>query len=85
MMDAQPLAAVIGDRAKRELLTELLGQCFVIAHATIVANRDGTDRVATRLEEAGELYGDDVENLLKSVNLRKPEIDLLEESTWPAI
>ncbi len=66
-------------------MTELLGQCFVIAHATITANRDAVDEVATRLEEAGELYGDDVENLLKSVDLRKPEIDLLEESTWPAI
>ena len=85
MMDAQPLAAVIADPAKRKLMTELLGQCFVIAHATIVANRDAVDEVASRLEQAGELYGDDVEDLLKSVGLHKPEIDLLEESTWPAI
>jgi ATP-dependent Zn protease len=85
MMDSQPLAAVIGDRGKRDLVVELLGQCFVVAHATITANRDATESIADRLIEAGELYGDDVENLLNNSGLRKPPVDLLEESTWPAI
>ena len=85
LLSEQNFASVINDPAKRTLMSELLGQCFVIAYATIIANRDAVDHVATKLEEAGELYGDDVENLLNSVGLRKPEIDLLEESTWPAI
>ena len=85
MMDQQPLAAVIGDRGKREMVTELLGQCFVVAHATITANKDATEHIADRLIEAGELYGDAVEDLLNDAGLHKPAVDLLEESTWPAI
>jgi ATP-dependent Zn protease len=85
MMDAQPLAAVVGDRGKRELVVELLGQCFVVAHATISANRAATEHIADKLIEAGELYGDDVEDLLNNAGLRKPPVDLLEEAIWPAI
>ena len=48
-------------------------------------NRAATDRVAQQLILDKELYGDDVTSLLDGVGLRKPEIDVLEESTWPAI
>jgi ATP-dependent Zn protease len=85
LLDAQPLSGVLGDRFKRDLVAELLGQAFVVAYATVMANRDATEKVADRLVEARELYGDDVEELLDSVGLRKPDIDLLEEATWPAI
>jgi hypothetical protein len=33
----------------------------------------------------GELYGQEVVDLLESANLTKPEIDLLDEATWPKI
>ena len=32
-----------------------------------------------------EMHGDEVTELLDSVNLKIPEIDLTEESTWPRI
>ena len=42
----------------------LLGQAFVVAWNTVQLNREGTQHVAERLISAGELYGDDVTDLL---------------------
>ena len=58
---------------------------FVVAWNTIRLNRDGTERVAERLISAGELYGDDVTDLLDGALLRKPEIDVTDDASWPAI
>ena len=77
--------STFGDRVKREQVAGLLGQCFVIAWNTIRVNRDAVDTVAARLVEVGELYGDDVVDLLDGVRLRKPEIDVLDENIWPVI
>jgi hypothetical protein len=85
MMDGNPYAATLGDGDKRRLVAELLGQAFVVAHATIRANRVGTEHVADRLIAAGELYGDEVTGLLDEARLVKPEIDVLDEATWPVI
>jgi hypothetical protein len=85
MMDGNPFAATLGDPMKRKLVAGLLGQAFVIAYSTIKLNYDGVDRVASRLVSEGEMYGDDVVELLDSAELRKPEIDVLDEETWPAI
>jgi cell division protease FtsH len=85
MMDGNPFGATLGDPMKRKLIAGLLGQAFVIAYCTIKLNRDGTDRVASRLVQEGEMYGDDVVKLLDSAELRKPDIDVLDEGTWPVI
>jgi len=85
LMDANPFSAVLSDPGKRELVAGLLGQSFVIAHATIRVNRDATERIAERLIAAGELYGDDVTDLLDECRLVKPEIDVLDEASWPVI
>jgi ATP-dependent Zn protease len=85
MLDPQPMAAVLGDPAKRNLVAGLVGQAFVVAYNTIVQNRDATDKVADTLIEKGEIYGDDVMKLLDSVGLEKPEIDVLDEAMWPTI
>ena len=85
MMDAQPLSAVLSDPAKRKLVAELIGQAFVVAYATIVQNRAGTEKVADALVADRELYGDEVVALLDSAGLEKPTIDLLDEATWPVI
>jgi cell division protease FtsH len=85
MMDENPFAATLADREKRPLIAALLGQAFVVAYQTVLQNRDATDRVAQQLIVDKELYGDDVTSLLDGVGLRKPAIDVLEESTWPAI
>jgi ATP-dependent Zn protease len=73
------------DPAKRTQVAGLLGQAFVIAWNTIRVNKDATETVADRLVEAMELYGDDVVELLNEVRLRKPEIDVLDDSQWPVI
>ena len=57
----------------------------MVAWNTVRHNREGTDYIATRLMSAGELYGDDVTSLLDDARLSKPEIDVLDEATWPAI
>ncbi len=84
-MDMQPLGRVLSDPQKRKLVAELIGQSFVVAYNTIRANREGTERVADELVAKGEIFGDEVVRLLDAQHLRKPDIDLLEESTWPAI
>jgi cell division protease FtsH len=78
-------ASALGDPDKRRLIAGLLGQAFVVAWNTIRLNREGTEHVAERLIAAGELYGDDVTDLLDGAVLRKPAIDVTDETTWPAI
>jgi SpoVK/Ycf46/Vps4 family AAA+-type ATPase len=85
MMDSNPFMATLGDRNKAKLVAGLLGQAFVVAWCTVRANREATERIAERLIAAGELYGDDVTGLLDSAGLRRPEIDVLDEATWPTI
>jgi cell division protease FtsH len=78
-------ASALADPAKRRLIAGLLGQAFVVAWNTIRLNREGTEHVAERLIAAGELYGEDVTALLDGAVLRKPAIDVTDESTWPVI
>ena len=85
MLDGNPFAATLGDRNKSRLVAGLLGQAFVVAWCTVRANREATERIAERLIAAGELYGDDVTELLDAMALRRPEIDVLDEATWPTI
>jgi hypothetical protein len=73
------------DPAKRKLIAILLGQAFIVAWHTIRVNKDSTDHIATRLIAKGEMYGDDVTDMLDECRLVKPEIDVLDDSTWPVI
>ncbi len=84
-VDTNPFTATLADRDKRPLVAGLLGQAFVVAYNTVLQNREATSRVADELVEHGELYGDEVTSLLDGVGLRKPDIDVLDEATWPAI
>src|ERR671933_2470473 len=77
MLDSNPFASTLSDRNKARLVAGLLGQAFVVAWCTVRANREATERIAERLIEAGELYGDDVTALLDAAGLRRPEIDVL--------
>jgi ATP-dependent Zn protease len=85
VMDSNPHAATLGDPDKRKLVAGLLGQAFVVAWCTVRHNKRSTERIAERLIESGELYGDEVTDLLDRVGLNRPQIDVLEESTWPVI
>ena len=85
MMNDDGVSGVLADGGKRRLAATLIGQSFVIAYNTIRHNREGVDYVASRLVAAGELYGDDVVQVLEDARLERPEIDLLDEDTWPVI
>jgi hypothetical protein len=85
MLNDDGVSGVLADGGKRRLAAILIGQAFVIAYNTIRHNRQGTDYVASRLVSAGELYGDDVVQLLEDARLERPEIDLLDEDSWPVI
>jgi hypothetical protein len=83
--EQDPIAGTLGDRDKRKAVAALLGQAYVTAYATVAANRDQVERVADALIKRKELHGDEVVELLNSVSLVRPEIDLLDERTWPRV
>ncbi len=84
-MEGRAYTASMSDPIKRKLVAGLLGQCFVIAWNTIRENKDGVEQVADRLVDELELYGDEVNDMLNDLRLRKPTIDVLDESIWPVI
>jgi cell division protease FtsH len=84
-LEVDPIAGVLSDRDKRATAAQLLGQAYVAAYVLIAANRDGVEKVAAVLVERRELHGDEVVELLDSLDLKVPEVDLLEESSWPTV
>jgi ATP-dependent Zn protease len=83
--DSDPIAGALNDRDKRRSAAALLGQAYVTAYATVVANRERVERIAEELIHRKEMHGDEVVDLLNSVDLVRPEIDVLDESTWPRV
>ena len=79
------VAAVLSDRDKRALATQILGQAYVQAFSLVLQNKPGVEKIADVLAERKELYGNELIELLDSVNLKKPEIDLTREETWPTL
>jgi ATP-dependent Zn protease len=84
-MGADPIASVLGDPQKKRAAAILLGQAYMKAYALVDHNRAGVERVADVLVTRKEIHGDEVLELLDSLNLEIPEVDLLEERTWPKI
>jgi cell division protease FtsH len=80
-----PLGAVLGDRYKREIAAQLLGYAYITAYSLMDNNRDAIEQIAGALVQHKELYGDEVVELLDGVGLVKPELDLLDERTWPTV
>jgi cell division protease FtsH len=83
--EMDPIAGTLSDRDKRKAVAALLGQAYVTAYATVAANRERVERIADELIQRREMHGDEVVELLESVDLVRPEIDLLEERTWPPV
>ena len=83
--DADPIAGVLGDPAKRIVAAQVLGQAYVTAHNLAVLNRAGIEQIADALEDKREIMGDALLNLLDSVGIRKPELDYGDESVWPPL
>jgi hypothetical protein len=84
-LNESSFGAALGDGGKRRLAAMLIGQAFVVAYATIRLNQAAVERIAERLIAEGEMYGDDVTQMLDEARLLKPEIDVLDETTWPVI
>jgi cell division protease FtsH len=80
-----PVASVLGDRDKRALAAELIGQAYVAAYNLVRANRDAVEHIATVLQARRELFGDELLQLLEGSKLEIPDVDLSEESAWPTM
>ncbi len=63
----------------------ILGQAYITAVCLIRHNRDSVLQVADRLVERKELHGDEVVELLDSVRLEAPAIDIDDETIWPKL
>src|SRR3954453_2879147 len=74
MLNDDGVSGVLADGGKRTLAATLIGQAFVIAFNTIRHNREGTDYVASRLVAAGELYGDEVVQVLEGGRVGGPRV-----------
>ena len=80
-----PIANVLGDPAKRAMAAQILGQAYLHAHHLVLANKPAVERIADVLVEKREIYGDDVVNLLDSIELKVPQIDVTDEDAWPKL
>jgi ATP-dependent Zn protease len=80
-----PIRSALSDREKKRAACIILGQAYVKAYALIEHNRAAIEKVADVLVARREIYGDEVLELLDSLNLEIPEVDLLEEKNWPKI
>jgi hypothetical protein len=49
----------------------------------VVHNKDKVDKIASAVEDRKEIFGDDLNQLLDSVGLEKPQIDWTKEESWP--
>ncbi|HLY50100.1 MAG TPA: AAA family ATPase [Solirubrobacteraceae bacterium] len=80
-----PVSSVLRDRDKRRAASQLLGQAYVGAYALMAANREPLEKIAEALIERKEIYGDEVTDLLNHVGLKRPQVDIMDESTWPTV
>jgi ATP-dependent Zn protease len=79
------IAAVLGDPTKRALAAQIIGQAYVNAYNLVAQNRDAVERIAETLIERKELYGDELVDLLNSVGLKEPTVDVSKEEAWPTL
>ncbi|HTU98620.1 MAG TPA: AAA family ATPase [Solirubrobacteraceae bacterium] len=85
MFESDPVGAILRNPDKKRAAAQILGQAYVTAFALMDSNRDGLERIAETLIEHKELHGDEVGELLDSVDLHKPDLDLMDPATWPAV
>jgi ATP-dependent Zn protease len=79
------IAAVLRDPDKRQLAAQIIGQAYLTAYQLVLQNREGVETIADHLVARKELYGDELIELLNSVDLKEPTIDLGKEETWPTL
>jgi hypothetical protein len=80
-----PVGSVLRDPDKKALAAQIIGQAYVSAYNLARANRAQIEAIADVLVERKELFGDELVELLANADLRKPEIDYLDEASWPKL
>jgi hypothetical protein len=55
------------------------------AYHLVLANEAAVSTIADVLVERRELHGDEVVELLESLDLRVPDVNLLDDDSWPVI
>jgi ATP-dependent Zn protease len=85
LLGDNPIGAVLGSPDKKRAAAQILGQAYITAYALMDANRDGLEQIADTLVERKELHGDEVGELLDRVGLRRPELDVMDPTTWPRV
>ncbi len=80
-----PIGAILRNQDKRRAAAQILGQAYVTAYALMASNREQIERIADVLVERKEMHGDEVVDLLNGVGLKRPEIDLMDDRTWPTV
>jgi ATP-dependent Zn protease len=84
-MMPDPIGNVLRDADKRRSAAQLLGHAYITAYQLIATNREAVEQIAETIIDRKEMYGDEVVELLERVRLQRPEIDLLDDRTWPAV
>ena len=79
------IAAVLGDPTKKRFAAQIIGQAYVNAYQLVAQNKDAIGKFADTLVVRRELYGDELLELLNSVGLKEPVVDLEKEETWPTL
>jgi ATP-dependent Zn protease len=85
MMVEDPVASVLNNQDKRRAAARILGQAYVTAYALMAFNREQVEAIADTLVERKEMHGDEVVEMLNHVGLQRPDIDLMDDSTWPRV
>jgi len=80
-----PIGSVLADPNKRRSAAQILGQAYVTAYALMATNRAQLERIADTLVDRKEMHGDEVVELLNAVELERPELDLMDDATWPRV
>jgi hypothetical protein len=84
-MDHNPIAPVLGDRDKRRMVAQILGQSYIKAYHLIEHNKDQVSHLADIIVEKKEIYGDELVRLLNGARLEVPQVDLTDEKVWPKL
>jgi ATP-dependent Zn protease len=79
-----PIASVLSDPDQKRIVAQILGQAYVAAHNLVAANREAVEHIADVLQARRELFGDELLELLEGSKLEIPQLDLADESVWPA-
>jgi ATP-dependent Zn protease len=84
-LQQDPIASILGDREKRRAAAQILGQAYITAYSLIDSNRGAVERIADTLIDRKEMHGDEVVDLLNQVGLQRPQLNLMDDSTWPKV